>query len=270
MIPTLSHTIVTEVEEPSHWLYILHGIYGSGRNWGSVARRLVTDRPEWGVVLVDLRLHGGSTGFPPPHTLDACAADVRRLEEELGRPATGLLGHSFGGKVALVRSADASPALSQVWVMDSTLRVGEPSGSPWEVVGIVRSLPDRFESREELAKAMERHGYGLAVGRWLAMNLERGEDGFRWKLDWDGVEEMLRDYFRTDVWEVVENPPRGAELHVVKAAESSALDEATVARLEKAGSATGRVHIHTLAGGHWINVDNPDGVLDLLVERLPA
>src|SRR6201999_468457 len=55
---------------PSRWLLVLHGIFGSGRNWGSIARRLVEARPEWGAVLVDLRLHGQSReGFGAPHTM---------------------------------------------------------------------------------------------------------------------------------------------------------------------------------------------------------
>ena len=58
-MPTLAHTRVTAAgATPERWLLVLHGIYGSGRNWGSIARRLVDARPEWGVLLVDLRLLG--------------------------------------------------------------------------------------------------------------------------------------------------------------------------------------------------------------------
>lgn len=269
-MPTLNHSrIVAAGETPGRWLYILHGIYGSGRNWGSVARRLVDARPEWGVVLVDLRLHGGSAeGFAPPHTVEACARDVAELEAALGAPARALVGHSFGGKVALLRAADPAEHLSQVWVVDSTLRTGEPAGTPWEVIGIVRSLPDHFASRDELADAMVRHGYARGVGQWLAMNLERGEGGFRWRLDWDGVEALLRDYFDTDVWPVIEAPPEETTLHFVKADASDAIDADTAERLRAADARTGRVKLHTVEGGHWINVDNPDAVLGLLAETL--
>jgi len=60
-------------ESPDRWFAVLHGIFGSGRNWASVARRVVRARPEWGAVLVDLREHGESVGFEPPHTLDRAA-----------------------------------------------------------------------------------------------------------------------------------------------------------------------------------------------------
>src|SRR5690606_3974496 len=92
-------------------LYVLHGFFGQGRNWSSFARRLVELRPDWVVVLVDLRLHGDSLDLPGPHTLAAAAEDLVGLHEaaaagagnasdppEAGSARPALLGHSFGGK----------------------------------------------------------------------------------------------------------------------------------------------------------------------------
>jgi esterase len=268
MDPILSHQRVTGKPDPAKWMYVIHGIYGAGRNWGSVARRLVEEQPEWGVILVDLRIHGGSLGFTSPHTVAACAADVARLEEHLGLPARVLLGHSFGGKVALLRAARGSSGVSQVWVIDSSLQTGPPGGSPWEMISIVRSLPETFESRDEIEAALLERGQDPGVGHWLATNLERHEGKLRWKLDWDAAELMLRDYFATDVLGMVDNPPGEVEIHVVKAVESSAVNPEVVNRLEAAGEKNGRVHLYTIAGGHWLNVQNPDGVLELLKNHL--
>lgn len=269
-MPTLNHSRVTAPDgHPDRWMLVLHGIYGTGRNWGTIAKRLVEARPDWGAVLVDLRLHGGSTGFGPPHTVEAAAADVVELVREMEIHAECVLGHSFGGKVALVYAATPPEGLRQAWVIDSTLEVREPAGSAWRVIEVVRSLPSEFASRDELVDAMEEHGYPRAMGSWLAMNLERSNGGFRWRLDWDGVEAMLRDYFRTDVWGVVESPPPGLEVHVIKATESDAVDEQAEARIEGAARETGRVRLHRVEGGHWLNTDNPDAVLRLLSDGLP-
>lgn len=270
MNPILSHVrVAAEGASPEHWLYFLHGIYGSGRNWASLARRLAEERREWGVILVDLRLHGDSAGFAPPHTVEACAEDLARLEESLGLPATAVLGHSFGGKVALLRAAGGERDLRQVWVADSSLGRSEPSGSAWRIIEIVRGLPERFTSRDEVADALEAHDYARQVGLWLAMNLERHGDSFRWKLDWHGVEAMLRDYYATDVWPIIERPPGETEIHVIRARRSSALDRATLDRLNAAAEATGRVTLHEVDAGHWLNVEDPDAVLDLLDAHLP-
>jgi esterase len=266
----LSHTQVSSDDaDPERWLLVLHGIYGSGRNWYTLMRRLVAERPQWGAVLVDLRLHGDSVGFPPPHTVDAAAADVDALVDSLDLHAAAVLGHSFGGKVALTYTGRHAEELRQAWVIDSTLEVQEPSGSAWRIIDIVRSLPDEFASRDELVHALEGHGYPRPLGHWLAMNLERHDDRFRWRLDWVGVEEMLRDYFRTDVWPVIESPPDNVEIHIVKATRSDAIDDAAMERIRVAGEGAGRTRLHRVEGGHWLNTENPEAVLRLLAEELP-
>lgn len=265
----LHHEKVTaEGAEPSKWLYLLHGIFGMGRNWSTVARRVVRERPEWGAVLVDLREHGGSRGFPPPHTLVAAAGDVVDLSRHLGARLDALLGHSFGGKVALAAVRDHPDLVRQLWVVDSTpeVRLG-PSG-PMETLDILRRNLGPFESREAVVQALEAEGVETGIARWLAMNVGPGANGFAWHLDLNALEELLEDFSKTDLWSVVESPPDALEIHFLKAEGSNMLSAAASARIEEAGRRTGRVSLHRLPGGHWLNADNPDGVVRLLVEGL--
>jgi esterase len=267
--PILSHSRVTSGDgEPDHWLLVLHGIYGKGRNWGSVARRVVEARPEWGVLLVDLRMHGDSRHFRPPHTVEASAEDIHRLVDDLGVPAAGVLGHSFGGKVALAYARENPAGLRQVWVMDSTPAIKVPSGAAWRMIEIVRSLPAEFGSRAEAVAGLQEHGYPQGLAQWMAMNLEPQDGAYRWALDWKAMESLLVDFFRTELWEVVEGPPPGVEIHFAKATRSDTLEAQAVARVEKAGQANGRVFLHHLEGGHWINTDNPEAVIQLLTSSL--
>lgn len=268
--PVLAAERVTEEGRvPSAWLFVLHGIYGAGRNWASVVRRLVRERPEWGAVLVDLREHGDSHGFEPPHTLAAAAADLVELSTALGHGAEAVLGHSFGGKVALQLAKDHAEGLRQVWVVDSTPTAREPSGSAWEMLELLRGLPGPFASRQEAVSALVERRVAEPVARWIVTNLERAEgEAYRWRFDLASVEALLRDFFRRDLWDVVESPPGDFEVHIVKAEESSVLSEGEVARAEAAGRETGRVHVHRVAGGHWVNADDPEGLLELLLEHL--
>src|SRR5690606_16029306 len=139
----------------------LHGIYGAGRNWASVARRFVRERAEWGVVLVDLRLHGASAGFDPPHTLARPAEHLAALIRSTGRPADAVLGHSFGGKVALVHVANAADAPSLVWMVDSDPGARSPDGSAWWMLGALRRHPGPFADRGEGVAAIESAGFPL-------------------------------------------------------------------------------------------------------------
>ena len=269
----LSHEPVSAAgSAPERWLIMVAGIFGAGRNWATVARRLVRERPDWGVLLADLRQHGGSQGFAPPHTIAAAAGDLRRLiEASSDRPVAGALGHSFGGKVALQLARDHAGALAlkTLWSVDSPPGGRDPSGSAWEVVAALRGAPGPFAAREEGVGALVAAGVAEPVARWLATNLVEGPGGLGWRIAPDDMEALMLDFFRTDLWEVVETPPAGLDLHLVKAEESSALDEEACGRILAAGERTGRVHLHRVAGGHWVNADNPDAMLGALVEELP-
>jgi esterase len=257
--------VVAADASPRRWLAVLHGIFGSGRNWGSVARALVRERPEWGVLLVDLRQHGESMGFAPPHTLERVAADLAALSD--GREIRAVMGHSFGGKVALLRGRD-DERIEQLWVLDSTPEVGEPAGGPWSVLSILRTVPDRYDARDEAVGALEERGVARGTARWLATNLEWREDAYRWRLDLDDMEAMLLDFHRTDLWPVVEDPRPGLELHFVRATGSAVLSAEASGRIRAAGEATGRVFLHEVQGGHWLNADNPDALVELMARGL--
>jgi esterase len=270
-----SSAIVDAHHTPDRWALVLHGIYGRGRNWAAVAKQVAARRPSWGFRLVDLRLHGDSPPGDAPHTLAAAAADVGALarkeltgEATAAAPVRAVIGHSFGGKVALALAPQLD-TLEQIWMIDSTPGVREPSGSAWEMLDRVRRLPGRFATRAEATAALERNGLAPGVAAWMATNLRATGDGLVWSLDLDALEALLRDFFATDLWRVIESPPGRLVVHVVKAEESSTLDEAACARVEAAARATGRVHLHRVTGGHWVNSENPSAIVDLLATHLP-
>lgn len=78
-------------------LIIVHGLYGSARNWGVIARRLSDQRH---VIAVDQRNHGDS-GWQDSHSYADMAADLTEVINHFGGHAD-VLGHSMGGKAAMV------------------------------------------------------------------------------------------------------------------------------------------------------------------------
>lgn len=272
---TLHHEIVEAPgAAPYRQMLLLHGIYGAGRNWGSIARRLVRARPEWRVVLVDLRSHGKSPRLAP-HTIDCCAADLLDLEDHLGRRADAVLGHSFGGKVALLYGrlraeggGDGARARCQLWIVDSSPSAGRPGGGAWRMLGVLRRHPGPFGSRAEAVDAVASEGFSPLVANWMAINAVRTDTGLEWRIDPDEMEAYLRDYFRTDAWDVVERPPAGTSLRFIRALGSSVLDDAAGRRIRGAARGTGRVVLHEVEGGHWVNTENPGALLELLVGGL--
>ena len=76
---------------------VLHGLFGSGKNWGSFAGSLKEDFQVW---TLDARNHGDS-----PHadsmSYQQMAEDVVRFFDENELENVILLGHSMGGKTAM-------------------------------------------------------------------------------------------------------------------------------------------------------------------------
>lgn len=251
--------------------FVLHGALGSGQNFIRFVQKLSRKRPEYRFVLVDLRHHGESRGAPPPNTLRACAGDLFALGEQLGRQPEVLIGHSFGGKVALEYARQGSEALRQVWVLDA-VPGAQDGGDETEialVIRAVRSVPMPATSRREVVEYLVRHaGLSSGLAEWMATNLRRQADHYIWTFDLDAIRELMADYFEVDLWGFLEQPRQAPELHLVVAERS---DRWTPLERERARalSPETRVVYHDLASsGHWVHVDNPEGLLTIMLAAM--
>lgn len=111
MLATIRHPASDLPTAPT--LVIAHGLYGSGRNWGVIARRLADHR---NVIAVDMRNHGDSPRFPT-QSYPEMAADLAEVIESLG-PPVDLLGHSMGGKAAMVLALTRPDLIRRLVVAD--------------------------------------------------------------------------------------------------------------------------------------------------------
>lgn len=292
----LHHSLVMHGEgQPKRWMLMLHGILGSGGNWRSFARQLAAAAPSWGFVLVDLRGHGHSPGGHAPYTLQACARDLdalcRSLAEKHSVDVSAVMGHSFGAKVAMqfaIGRRDAAQLLEHLWVLDaspsarsapapssSSLSPGEARRAGTEtILAMLRSLPSKLSSREAyvlaIRDAAEARELVLSDGlvQWLAMNVRREGDQFSYGVDLDLIEALLADYFRQDLWDGLEHA--AAELtQVVIGGRSDAMNAADLSRLSEARATNPGLYVHTLErAGHWLHVDDPVGLQEVLANRL--
>lgn len=248
------------------WLWALHGAFGSGRNWLHIAKHIVHRRDGWGALAPDLREHGRSVGRrSAPHTLAAAAEDLVGLDAP-----TAVMGHSFGGKLALQYAASAPVTLRQVWVIDSTPQVLDPeTGDAWAMIRLLRQLPRVFASRAEAIDAMQRRGLESPVAHWMAMNVQSHDSTYRWRFELDGLEALALQFYEADMWPILHRLTERMTIHFVIATRSRMLTPEARQRLESLGRETGRIHLHDVRGGHWLNVDNPEALVELLAVHLP-
>ena len=111
MLNILRHPAATPTSAPP--LLIAHGLFGSARNWGVIARRL-SDRRE--VLAVDMRNHGDSPRFPTQSYADM-AADLAGVIAAHGGRAD-VLGHSMGGKAAMMLALTEGAMVNRLVVAD--------------------------------------------------------------------------------------------------------------------------------------------------------
>ena len=94
-------------------LLIAHGLYGSGRNWGVIAKRLSDTRQ---VVAVDMRNHGQSD-WQDTHSYQELADDLAEVLTHLDRPFD-VMGHSMGGKASMVLALQQPELVNRLIVAD--------------------------------------------------------------------------------------------------------------------------------------------------------
>lgn len=288
MIP--AHSFVGS-EDAARLCFVMHGVLGAGHNLRSLVKRLEAHRSDYRFVLIDLRYHGKSLGAPPPHSLDSCVDDLFDLCDHLKRAPSVVIGHSLGGKVALAyakRHEEASLAhrapqlashgvLQQVWTLDSDPGAQVKGGAHQvrEVVQALLSHPGPFESRADAVAAIESEGMSTGLANWLATSLDKRTNGYEWRFEMPQIERLLDDYFSIDLWPYLESRgpnvpnPASAIRYELLLAEKS--DRWSGSMKERAAGLEGspRVFVHELAdAGHWVHVDNPDGLVEILSTNL--
>lgn len=268
---TLAKTLITRegAPPPRRWVLFLHGILGTGANWRTFARAWVDAKDGWGAVLVDLRMHGASQDAPPPHTVQAAAQDLVELSAELGGPVDAVVGHSFGGKVALAYVDRRHGELERAVILDSSPGTRLDHRGSETTLGVLQFLEKvgPTASRNEFVRKAQESGLSQGIAMWLAMNLERRGEQFVVKLDLDAIHALLEDYFRLDLWEVLERPPGRVHFDVVLGGKSRVFSEAEKAHVrELARELPERITVYDLPeAGHWLHVDDPAAVTRILL-----
>jgi len=107
------NTILTGLATDRPPLLIVHGLFGSARNWGAIARRMSDTRQ---VITVDMRNHGESD-WQPTHSYGDLADDLAEVIAAHGGRAD-VVGHSMGGKAAMMLALRHPRAVNRLIVAD--------------------------------------------------------------------------------------------------------------------------------------------------------
>src|SRR5919112_6418255 len=190
------------VGEAGPHVVFVHGLFGQGKNWTTIAKGLA-DRHR--VTLLDLPNHGHSRWTDRVDYLDM--ADLVAAElETLDGPAT-LVGHSMGGKVAMQVALRRPELLRALVVVDvaptaypeSGGRTDDPDeeASPFAAFIAAMQAMDlgRLRTREDAEAALRSAVPSRMVRSFLLQSLVRdgsgGDAGWRWRLNLELLERDL-------------------------------------------------------------------------------
>jgi esterase len=234
---------------------ILHGLLGRARNWLTVARALQGRRR---VLLPDLRNHGAS---PWADAMDypVMAVDVAALIEREAQGHATVIGHSMGGKVAMVLALTRPELVERLIVVDIA-PIRYVSGFLPFVEAMQAVDLARVRTRADADAALRESVPDNAMRGFLLQNLGTSAGSFAWQPNLEVLASTMDaitgfpDAVATRSWEGPAFALRGERSDYVGSEGEAAL-RARLPRLELA----------TVPGaGHWPHAERPAEFLRLL------
>lgn len=224
-------------------LMIVHGLYGSGRNWGVIAKRL-SDR--FRVYTIDLRNHGLSPRTET-HSYPEMAEDIAAVFATLGGPMH-FVGHSMGGKAVMTLALTQPDLIDRLLVADIAPIAYSHSQLPF--IHAMKAVDlSQVTRRSEAEAQLAAQGVEPALCSFFTQSLDLREK--RWRLNLDTLEvEMDKIMSFPDLSGDFTGPTlflSGADSDYVQSSDRARIKalfpRARFAKLKDAG--------------HWLHADQP-------------
>lgn len=244
-------------------LTILHGLFGSGENWRSQAKKLSTD---FTVHSMDARNHGDS-----PHTsaisYSEMAADVVATCAQAGIQSTHLLGHSMGGKTAMQLALLHPDLIKKLIIVDIGPRK-YPHHHEHILTGMAKVESATINSRRQADTILAEYVDNAAIRSFLLKNLTRSENGtYQLQINLDAISRHY-DNIAAAVTTAATGNDFPNPVLFIKGANSDYLrssDRESVLALFP------QAQVKTIAGaGHWPHSEKPDVVYKVISDFLTS
>jgi len=252
----------TTYGEQGSRIVFLHGLFGQGRNWTQIAKALA-DRHR--ITLVDLPHHGRS---PWRDRFDylAVADEVAALLEPAD-PVT-LVGHSLGGKVAMLAALRHPDRVARLCVVDMSPVVYPSARDFAGYVAAMKALDlAGLETREDADRALADAVPQPSVRAFLLQNLRRDGSAWRWQMNLDVLGRDLAEIGGWPEDRLDGVPPYPGPVLWVAGQNSSYVQEDYAAAMDRWFPRNRRVTIKD--AGHWVHSEEPEIFVEVLRRFLP-
>jgi pimeloyl-ACP methyl ester carboxylesterase len=168
-------------------LLILHGLFGSSDNWGSLGKKFAENNL---VYLVDLRNHGRSP-YSKEMSYDLMADDLLELIQDENINSPIILGHSMGGKAALLFAEKYPKYLEKLIVADIGIKA-YPMHHDEILKGLNSVKLHEISSRNQAQQSIQSHIENLGIQQFLLKNLYWIEKGkLAWRMNLKVIEKNI-------------------------------------------------------------------------------
>lgn len=166
-------------------LIILHGLFGASDNWVSFAKRL---EKHFTIFIPDLRNHGQSP-HTPTHTYQDMIGDLIRFFNDHNLEKATILGHSMGGKLAMMFAAEYPELVTGLIVADISPKRYNCEFKTVAQHELILGLMDGLNlaavtSRKEIDYFLSEKLKDRTLRQFLLKNIHRNKEGyFEWKIN---------------------------------------------------------------------------------------
>jgi pimeloyl-ACP methyl ester carboxylesterase len=259
----LSELHTTSLGDHGSPVVFCHGLFGQGRNWTQIGKALATEHR---VLLVDLPHHGRSPWAGHFDFLDI--ADQLAGLLDASDPVT-LVGHSMGGKVAMVAALTHPDVVERLCVVDVAPVAYTDAGEFDRYVAAMSGLDlASLETRDEADGRLAGEIPDPVVRSFLLQNLRRDGESWRWQLNLRVLGDDL-DAIRGWPEDAVSgrDPYPGPVLWV--AGERSGYVRDDHARAMERWFPRRRL-VTVKGAGHWVHSEKPAVLVEVLRRFLPT
>jgi pimeloyl-ACP methyl ester carboxylesterase len=233
-----------------------HGLFGQGRNWTQFAKALSTEEPVHRVLLVDMPNHGRSEWT---ESVDYTDAADRVAEVLAGEGPVALVGHSMGGKIAMLVALRHPELVERLCVVDVAPVAYAPSDDFARYIDAMLAIDlGALSSRQEAEAALVDAVPDPTVRGFLLQNLRRDGDDWRWQPNLALLREQLA---RIGDWPAAElEGPNGVAPYDgpvlwVAGGDSRYVADEHVAAMDRLFPRNRRVTVKN--AGHWVHSEQP-------------
>jgi pimeloyl-ACP methyl ester carboxylesterase len=253
--PVSLHT--TDLGGSGSRLVFCHGLFGQGKNWTQIAKAFAGEHR---VTLVDMPHHGRS-GWSDDFDYVDVADEVAALLEE-DDPVT-LVGHSMGGKAAMVLALRHPRLVARLCVVDVS-PVAYAHGSEFRgyIDAMQRMDLDAMASRAEAEESLAPAVRSPTVRSFLLQNLRREGDGWRWQPNLDVLGRDLEDVAGWPDEALADVAPYDGPVLWIAGADSPYVTDEYAPAMERLFPRVRRVTIK--GAGHWVHSEQPDVFVEVL------